>query len=121
METKEYAKAADYWFRSLKEIIDPELTEPWAELEQVLQERFIANRDALQSIHNMADGLIVSQALEANQIMQSVPNPDEQNNAINVAMIAMTSTVLLRAFALGVKAQRTADEIGKLEVLFGGD
>ena len=117
MNAKEYTKAAEYWNLSLEEILDNDLPDPWKTIEESLQLYFMKDKEAMDGLHSMTEGLIQSVKIEISRICNTIKDPSKCDNAIRASMLAIVSTALLRAFAVGAMSQRTYDEIGKLEAL----
>ena len=117
MTVNTYAKAAEYWSNSLEEILGNDLPEPWKNIEEALQLYFMRDKEALSSLHSMTEGVILSLTTEISRISKITKDTSKCDDAIRVLMLAIVSTALLRAFAVGARSQRTYDEIGKLEAL----
>jgi len=117
MILKEYANAAKYWNNSISEILDTDTEDPWKDIEEALQDYFMTDREAMDNLYGMSEGLMISLEYEINRIQDAPKGQFKSQNDIKTAVMAITGTALLRAFALGVKSQRAYDEIGKLEAL----
>jgi len=117
MTVNTYAKAAEYWSNSLEEILGNDLPEPWKNIEEALQLYFMRDKEAMDSLHSMTEGLILSVKVEIGRICNTTKDASRCDEAIRVSMLSIVSTALLRAFAVGAISQRTYDEIGKLEAL----
>lgn len=117
MIVNKYAKAAEYWNNSLEEILDNDRKDPWKNIEEELQCYFLKDKEALDSLLLMSERLMVSMVHEINKIEDTTKGQLRGENYIHKVVIAVVSTALLRAFAVGAMSQRTYDEIGKLEAL----
>lgn len=81
--------------------------------------------ESLKVIARMADGVIVSmviaQAMLDAENKGSNKSQDEIAKESSMAMMDVVSTVLLRAFALGVHCQKSVSEVELLESLVGAE
>lgn len=118
-----YAKASKNILKSLEELVPLGPANPWRQVEDELKASLIGDVENLKVIAQMADGVIVSmviaQAAMDAENKGSSKSQEKIAEESSMAMMDVVSTVLLRAFALGVHCQKSVSEVELLESLVG--
>lgn len=120
-----YAKASKNMLKSLEELVPLGPENPWKQVEDELKSSLMGDPENLKVIAQMADGVIVSMVIA--QAALDIENKgngksqDEIAKESSMVMMDVVSTVLLRAFALGVHCQKSVSEVELLESLVGAE
>ena len=113
-----YGKAAAHFTKALNEMIDPNSTTPWANIDEEIKGKLLEDQDAIKHAAAMADGLLVSMSIGMMAIDQMNINDEvEREKRTSMMMLDIVSTAMLRAFAIGVHCQRVAAEVELLNSL----
>jgi hypothetical protein len=118
-----YAKASKNIYKSIEETIDKSSLEPWKDIDTELKTALLDDASNMKVIAMLSDGVIFSMVL-AQQVLDSRnagagKTEEEIAKESNLVMLDIVSTALLRAFALGVRCQKSVSEVDLLESLVG--
>lgn len=116
-----YAKAAKRFAKTVREVVHDKVEQPWKDIDNELKETLKASEEDMKTVAEMCDGFLFSLTFGgemADQLArQQGLEEDQIGKFVAVAMMDVVSTALLRAFALGVHAQKAVSEVELLESL----